>query len=591
MPSLPEPVPQRRLSAVVSADVEGYSRLMDKDEQGTAIRVRQSIGLFRSLIGDYGGEVANTAGDGVMAVFDSATRAVNFAVDIQKEFGQEAVWHPDEDPIAFRIGVNLGEVIYGSGQEDIQGHSVNVAARIQTIATPGGVCVSEAVHRAVRGEIEIPMSSMGPQRFKNIREPVEVFVVEFRGPEAPPSIRELPREQPTIDVPNRAMVAVLPLINTSGDLNDAHLCEGITDDIITNLCRFRDLLVIARHSSFLFKDQQTSTAEIGRQLGVRYLLTGSLRRANRKIRIAVQLIEAESGTALWSERYNGDLVDVFAFQDEVTETVTTRLAVQIDAAEHRRFSKELSPDLRAYGLILRGQHLSFQFKKETNAHARRLFEQAVETDPKYGRSYAAMSRTCNLDWRYAWSDAPETSLDKAVDLALAAIDRDSLDARGYSELGYAFLYKKKHDASLAAYERAIELNPNDADLLAEMGDFYVYVGEPKRALELLNRAMHLNPYYPDWYLWYFGDAHFQLGDYEETIRTMSKMRDQSEAHRLLAASYAQLDRMKEARNHAQLLLTKHPNFSIKHWRHVPPTKDPRDLDQFIEGLRKAGLPE
>jgi tetratricopeptide (TPR) repeat protein len=324
---------------------------------------------------------------------------------------------------------------------------------------------------------------------------------------------------------------------------------------------------------------------------VRYLLTGSLRRADRRIRIAVQLIEAKSGTALWSERYDGDLVDIFAFQDEVTEKITTRLAVQIDAAERRRVSSEQPPNLRAYGLILRGQHLSFQFKREANVHARRLFEQAVEFDPEYGRSYAAMSRTCNLDWRYAWSESPEASLDKAVDLALAAIDRDSLDARGYSELGYAYLYKKQHDASLAAYERAIELNPNDADSIAEMGDLYVYIGESKRGVDLLNRAIRLNPYYPDWYLWYLGDAYFQLGNFEETIRTVSKMTDQSEAHRLLAASYALLDRMGEARDHAQQLLIKHPNFSIKHWRHVPPVKHPEELDQFIEGLRKAGLPE
>ncbi len=202
-----------------------------------------------------------------------------------------------------------------------------------------------------------------------------------------------------------------------------------------------------------------------------------------------------------------------------------------------------------------------------------------------------MSRTCNLDWRYAWSESPDSCLDKAVEFALAAIDRDSLDARGYSELGYALLYKKQHDASRAAYERAIALNPNDADLLAEMGDFHVYVGESERAVELLNRAMRLNPYYPDWYLWYLGDAYFQLGDFEETIRTVTKMHDQSEAHRLLAASYAQLGRMSEARKHAAQLLAKHPNFSIRHWQHVPPVKDPRELDQFIEGLRKAGLPE
>jgi TolB-like protein/Flp pilus assembly protein TadD len=581
--------PQRKLSAVVFADVEGYAGLMSKDEAGTATRVGRSIGLFRSLIDDYGGEVENVAGDGVLALFDSATRAVRFAVDIQKEFSHDAVWEPSENAIAFRIGVNLGEVI--RDQDGIQGHSVNVAARIQALAPPGGICVSEAVYQAVHNELGVRLSSMGPQRLKNIEEPVEVFVVEFQGPQVPPSIRELAREEPPILVPHKASVAALPLVNMSSDPRDEHLSEGITDDIITNLCRFRELLVIARHSAFLFKDLKLSPAEIGRQLNVRYLLTGSLRRADRKIRIAVQLIEAESGRTIWSERYDGDLGDVFAFQDEVTNVIAARLAVQIDAAERRRLSETEPPNLQAYGLILRGQHLSFQFRKEANAHARRLFEQAAEFDPGYGRCYAAMSRTCNFDWRYAWSESPNASLDQAVELAKCAIERDSLDARGYAELGYAFLYKKQHDRSLAAYERAIELNPNDADLLAEMGDFYVYVAQPERGVELLHRAMQLNPYYPDWYLWYLGDAYFQLGKFEETISAVSKMRDQSEAHRLLAASYAQLGHMDDARSQSRKLMEKHPHFSIKHWQHVPPVKDPSDLEQFIEGLRKAGLPE
>jgi tetratricopeptide (TPR) repeat protein len=218
-----------------------------------------------------------------------------------------------------------------------------------------------------------------------------------------------------------------------------------------------------------------------------------------------------------------------------------------------------------------------------------LFEHAAEIDPDYGRCYAGMSRTFNLAWRYHWTPDPAAALDKAVDLANAAIGYDSLDARGYGELGFASLYKKRHDSSLAAYERAVELNPNDADILAEMGDSLVYSGHAQRAVELLKRAMRLNPFHPDWYLWYLGDAYFHLHDYEETIQTLLKMRDQSEAHRLLASSYAHLGQMKEAQEHAKQLLQIHPNFSIAHWRNVPPNKNPEELNLFIDGLRKAGL--
>jgi adenylate cyclase len=280
---------------------------------------------------------------------------------------------------------------------------------------------------------------------------------------------------------------------------------------------------------------------------------------------------------------------VFEFQDDVTATIAARLAIQISAAEQRRLVAEHPPELRAYGLILRGQNLSLSYRREANLHARRLFEHAAEIDPRYGRCYAGMSRTFNFAWRYRWVDSPETALDKAVELALAAIAQDALDARGYGELGFARLYKKQHDDSLAAYERAIELNPNDADLLAEMANAVSCGGHPEQAVDLLRRAMRLNPYYPDWYLWNLGEAHFDLGNYREAILVLNKMRDKSEAHRLLAASYSLLEQMEEARYHAQQLLAAHPGFSLEHWRTVPPDRDSATIERFIEGLRKAGL--
>ena len=589
MPETSFAAPQRQHSAILFADVHGYSRLMAKNEDRTYQRVTQAVRLIRSLIGDYNGHVQHVAGDGVLALFESAAQALQFAVAIQREFRNEAVWQRDDDePIAFRIGINLGEVLL-DGETNVQGHSVNVAARIQALAQPGGICVTEAVQRVVRDTLGIAMRKLGPQSLKNITEPIEVFAIEVDGPHLPISA-ELPPMPREITQPfTEAAVAVMPFTNLSDDPRDSHLCDGFTGDIITNLSRFRDLLVIARHSAFVFKNRDLASSNIADQLGVRYLVTGGLQRSGRKLRLRVQLAEAETDRVIWSDRYDGTLGDLFAFQDDVTATTAARLAVQISAAEQRRLLAEQPPDLRAYGLILRGQDLSIRFRKETNLHARRLFENAAEIDPDYGRSYAGMSRTFNLAWRYHWTPDPAAALDQAVDLANAAIGYDSLDARGYGELGFARLYKKHHDESLTAYRRAVELNPNDADLLAEMGDAMTYCGQTAQAVNLLKRAMRLNPYHPDWYLWYLGEAYFYACDYQEAINTLHQMRDQSEAHRLLASSYAHLDLMEEAHFHAQQVLRIHPNFSLEHWCNVPPNKDPRENEIFIDGLRKAGL--
>ena len=370
-------------------------------------------------------------------------------------------------------------------EANVQGHSINVAARIQALARPGGICITEAVQRAVHDTLGLEIRPLGPQTLKNISDPVEVFAIEVNGAQAPVSV-ELPgRRSAIIDPFTEASVAVLPVANQSHDPRDSHLCDGFTGDLITNLSRFRDLRVIARHSAFLFKDRELESSQVAGRLGVRYLVTGGLQRSGRKLRLRVQLTEAATDRVIWSDRYDGNLGDLFAFQDDVTAMVSARLAVQISAVEQRRLLADQPPELHAYGLMLRGQDLSLCYRKDSNLHARRLFEQAAEIDPDYGRCYAGMSRTFNLAWRYQWTPKPEIALDKAVDLANAAIRYDSLDARGFGELGFAQLYKKHHDESLAAYRRAVQLNPNDADLLAEMGDAMTYCSQTGQAIDLL----------------------------------------------------------------------------------------------------------
>jgi adenylate cyclase len=592
MPVAPSARPRRDISAILFADVHDYARLMDRNEERTYERVTRAIRLIKSLIGDYGGRVMNVAGAAVLALFDSASQALKFAVAIQQEFRDDVVWSADDEPVAFRIGINLGEVLVDE-DSNVHGRSVNVAAGIQAIAQPGGICVSEAVRRAVPDTLGVSIRSLGPHVLKNINEPIEIFAIEINGLPPEPAAR-LPRPSPFAQgsltgLQPHASVAVLPLDNLSGDPRDQHLCDGITDDIITNVSRFRDLLVIARRSAFLFKGQSLPPDQIASQLGVRYLCTGGLQRSGTRLKLQVELAEAETGRVVWSDRYRGSLGDLFRFQDDVTAMIAARLAVQIDAAEQRRLLSEAPPDLQAYGLILRGQRLSLVVAREANLHARRLFEEATHRDPGYARGYAGLARTFQEAWRYHWSSTPEQCLARAVELAERAVQVDPSDARGYAALGQAYLFKRRHDESLAAYDRAIGLNPNDADVLAESAHCISSYGDTRRGIERLQQAMRLNPYYPDWYLWNLGEIHFDLGNYQDAVRTLGQMHDKSDAYRLLAASHALLGEMAEARHYADQVLLLQPEFTLAHWRTVPPDRNPEPRDRFLEGLRKAGL--
>jgi adenylate cyclase len=579
---------RKKLAAVMFADMVEYSLRLEQDETANTAQAARAIDLFKALIGDYGGEVANVSGDGLLALFDSADRALRFAIQIQREFRDQSVWG-DGDPIQFRIGLNLGEVAINAG--NVQAHCVNVAARLQALAEPNSILVTAGIRDAVHEVSGLNMRPLGPQRLKNISEPMEVFAVELveaQASRAEPVSRT--PTQPPFESTRTPMVAVLALSNFSGDPRNDHLCEGISEDIIANLTRFRNLMVIARHSAFLFSLKAMSAPEIHSRLGARYILSGSLRRADKRLRIAVELIDAASESVLWSDRFSVEVEDLFDVQDEIAGAVAARLSVQIEFAERRQESAH-PRDMRAYGLLVRGQHLILQFNKEANRHARRLFEESIEFAPHYCRAHSAMSRTHNLDWRYSWSAKPEESLGNAISFARAAKTLDRMDARGFAELGYALLYNRRHEEALAEYANALALNPNDSDIIAEYADALVYVDQPLKSVEMLEKAMRLNPYYPDWYLWYLADAYDSIGRYEEVIAAVQRMEDPSEGCRLLAIGYAHLGMMDEAKSAAREVLRLHPSFTIGEWRRRPPFRPGEAFDRYIEGLRRAGLPD
>jgi TolB-like protein/class 3 adenylate cyclase len=571
--------------AVLVADMVEFSRRMEQDEGGSVDQISRSIKLFRGLISDYDGEIANVTGDGILAVFDNADKALQFAVQIQTEFRDQSLWG-DGEQIQFRMGLNIGEVTVHEAVA--YGHCINVAARLQAIADPGGILVTGAFRAAVQGTPGLSLHSVGQPRLKNISEPIDIYSVEQLGA-APTQATARPRETPQTEPVRNPAIAVLPLTNLSGDPRNDHLCAGISEDIIANLSRFRDLLVIARHSAFLFNLNTSPTEVVQRELGVRYILSGSLRRADQHLRITVELIDAASERVLWSDRFKIELDELFDVQDEITGAVASRLSIQIDLAEWRQ--KSAYPlDMRAYGLVTRGRHLLFRFNKVGNRHARRLFEEALEYAPEYSRAHSALSRTHNLDWRYAWSLTPNKSLESAIMFARRAKEFDPLDARGFAELGYAKLYRRQNDEAIAEYEQALSLNPNDSDIIAEYADALVYVEQPHRSVELMHKAMRLNPHYPDWYLWYLADAYDTMGLSKDVIATVQRMHDPSEGQRMLAANYAHLGMMREAEAAAHEVLRLHPGFKISVWRERPPYRDIAILERYIDGLRRAGLP-
>ena len=580
----------RRLGAILFADVAGYSSLMAEDEMATHDAIKGHVRTFEQYSRRYEGEILQVRGDGIFALFDSVVNAVRFGIEVQKAVAAAEQQVPEERRIRFRIGINLGEVL--RDEAEVYGDSVNIAARIEALADPGGMAVSAAVYEQIKNTLRYGYEHLGPQRLKNIREPIEVFRVreESEGATMAASPRRASRGLKLGRSPSKLpSVVVLPFQNLSGDPTETWFSDGITEDITTNLSKFHDLFVIARNSAFTYKGELVRPHQAAKELGVRYVTQGSVRKLKNRVRISVELADAESGRTIWGDRYDRDLDDIFAVQDEITYMVAAATAVQIKASEGERTRQMRPSDLEAYGLVLQGQQRIFRYTRDDNHDARKLYESALEADPGYARAIAAISRTLNLDWRYSWTDSPEEALNKALEFAQQAVLLDETDARGFGELGFVHLYRKEHDTSIDAYKRALTLNPNDADLMSDMADALAHSGQSEDAVELLRKAMRLNPFYPDQYLWHLGGAYYNLKRYEDAIDVLLRMHNPTEGRRLLAASYAQLERMREAQEQAAKVFEAHPNFSLERWASVQPDKYSEDLEHFVEGLKKAGL--
>jgi TolB-like protein len=564
---------QRQLSAILAADVAGYSRLIGLDEEGTLARLKD---LRRTLIDpkihEHRGRIVKTMGDGLLVQFASAVDAVRCAVDIQRLIAKQYSEADEDRRIEFRIGINLGDIVVEG--EDILGDGVNIAARLETFAEPGGICVSGNVHDQVRDKLDIGFVDTGEQQLKNIAHPVRVFranmIAKLRGT--------------ALAGRARGSIAVIPFVNMSSDPEQEYFADGLADDLITDLSKVSDFTVIARNSSFAYKGRSIDVRLIARELGVRYIIEGSVRRSATRVRINAQLIDAAEHSHIWADRFDRDLVDVFEVQDEIVGKIVIALSGAIPPARRKARS------LEAYDLFVRGRALVIQ-SPESNRMARPLLEKAIELDPEFAEAHAWLAKSHEFGWTYGGEDRePHHSLALAGARRAVALDPENADA--HTILGDLLMYEGELDAGETELQIALRINPSHANAWVFLGELKVSQGFAPNGVELVPKAFGLNPHPPGWYYWVLGYTQYAAHSYEDAAKTLRHPATYlTGSTRLLAASLAQLGRMNQPREEAQHFLAINPRFSVRSWINIVPFRRDADRQHFIEGYLKAGLPE
>jgi adenylate cyclase len=577
----------RKLAVILAADVVGYSRLMAADEEGTLAILKARRQVIDELIARHHGRIFGTAGDSVIAEFASPVEAVRCAAAIQQEVERGNADLPEPRRMLFRVGVNLGDVMVGG--DDLFGDGVNVAARMEGMAEPGGICISSAVYDQIRNKVDLTFDDLGERSLKNIAYPVRVFGLRRDRVDEPGLVPGRPAPRTPSALPS---IAVLPFANLGGDPEHDYFADGITEDLITELSRFQELRVVARNSVMTYKGKPVRVQEVSHDLGVRYVLEGSVRRAGARVRITAQLIDAGTGHHLWAERFDRDLADLFEVQDEVTSRIVATLAGKLAESERRRARSGQTENLEAYDCVLRGRELWHRFTAEANREARRLYEKAIELDPDYARAYASLAWTYLTEHSEHWAGADEQPLERALEIARRGVTVNPASHSNHLALGQVCLSKGLHDEALEALETAIALNPNDADGYVFMAETLSYAGRPDEAIDLIGKAQSLNPAVPRWYTWELGTAFYVARRYEDAVVALRKGRPLvAMAYRWLAAAYGQLGREQEAKAAAEEYLRRTPDFSLARHLEMMPFQHARDREHYAEGLRRAGLPE
>jgi adenylate cyclase len=552
---------------------------MEQDEASTmAVLKARRKEVLKPLVARHQGRIFKFTGDGVLVEFGSAVNAVQCAIDLQHAMVAANAALPDDRRIVLRIGVNLGDVMVEGN--DLYGDGVNIAARLEALAEPGGILVSGTAHDYVRNKVKVGFDDLGTQTLRNISEPVRAYRVT-----STPAVA-IAAPKPATDKPS---IAVLPFTNMSGDPEQQYFGDGVVEDIITELSRFRSLFVIARNSSFAFRGKAIDIGEIARRLGVQFVVEGSIRRAGNRVRITAQLIDATTGTHLWAERYDRELEDIFAVQDEVVCTVVATVAGRVEAAGAVLAKRRPPESLIAYDYVLRGLEQLNLVGEEHNAAARRLFEKAVELDPQYAAGHAYLALAIYVQWQT--TRAPG-ELDRALASARQALALDENDSRCHRVLSGIYMHQRQYDRAEFHSDRSIALNPNDALTAMYRAGLLRHLGRAAEGVDWARKAMRLNPYHPNWYWDQLAKLLHSAGCYAEALDAYSRIAERpSFYHAYVAACHAELGRMEEARKHTALALEARPDFSVATWGKKLPYKNEADLQRFLDGMRKAGLPE
>src|SRR5580698_4997241 len=583
------PGPERRLAAVVAADMVGYSRLMEADETGTLARLKtHRIELIDPAIVKNRGRIIKTTGDGMLVEFHSVVDAVACAAEIQRRMARR---NTDVSParwMQFRIGINLGDVIVE--ENDIFGDGVNVAARLETLAESGGICVSGAVRDQVGDRLDdVEFEDLGDQSVKNIARPIRVFRVRLeRDATAAP---EGAKDAAAATIAKKPSIAVLPLVNMSGDPEQEFFADGLTEDIITELSRFRDLLVISRNSTFVHKGKAVKVQEVAREFGVDYVLEGSVRKVGDRIRVTVQLIDAETDRHIWAERYDRKLEDIFAIQDEMTCAIAATLPGRVEAATHDRAKRKPTDNMAAYECVLTAKVLHHRSIREDNAEAQHLLDRALVLDPNYAHAHAWKACVLGQMWTCGWCadrDATFQQVAAELETALALDDNDSDVHRILAALNLA---REDHDKAAYHQERALALNPNYDLVVVQQGELLTWLGRPDEGIDWIKKAMRLNPYHPERFWNHLGRACYCAEKYTEAAEAFSRItRPDHTHHAFLAATFAQMGNAVAAAAHAAEVLKRQSKFSVAVYLTTQHYKRDVDRKRHEVGLLLAGLP-
>ena len=576
---------RRKLTAILSADVKGYSRLMGEDEVGTVQLLKEYREIMAQFIQQHRGRVVDSPGDNLLSEFASVVDATECAVKVQEKLNSLNSDLPENKRMEFRIGINLGDVIEDGAR--IYGDGINIAARVEGLADGGGICVSGSVFDQIEGKTPLNYEYLGEQTVKNIKKPVRVYRINAKSEK----IFVFEREP---ELPDKPSIAVLPFENMSGDPTKEYFSDGLTEEIITGLSKIPSLFVIARNSTFTYKGKPVKVQQVSRELGVKYVLEGSVRSAGERVRITAQLIDGMTGQHLWAERYDRQMKDIFAIQDDIAMKIMIAMQVKLTAGEDAFLGAKGTDNLEAYFLFLQAIAYFNEFSKDSNILSRKKLEQAIALEPDYATAHGMLAGTYIFALWVSWDKSPQQSMAKAVEHTQRCLALDDSNADAFSIAGALYLVQRQWDKAIAAGKRSVELSPNSADNHARFAMTLKSVGKVNEAIAMIEKAIRLNPMTPEWYLHELGTYYRLQGRYEEAIAILKKNLDHNPNYQTsrinLTATYSMAGELDQARTEAKEVLRKIPDFSAEQFMKGFPYKDQKIIDDFIDNLCKAGLP-